>query len=156
MGLIKEFREFAMKGSVVDLAVGVVIGTAFGKIVSSLVSNIIMPPLNLLTAKYGVNFNELALKVRTEAPKLNADGTMVMTADGAPEMALQAYPILNYGPFLQTIVDFMLVAGAIFLVVKLMNSAKARFEKKQQEAPAAPPEDVQLLREIRDLLRQQS
>jgi large conductance mechanosensitive channel len=71
-------------------------------------------------------------------------------------MALQAYPILNYGPFLQTIVDFVLVAGAIFLVVKLMNSAKARFEKKQQEAPAAPPEDVQLLREIRDLLRQQS
>lgn len=153
MGLIKEFREFAMKGSVVDLAVGVVIGTAFGKIVSSLVSNIIMPPLNLLTAKYGVNFNELAWKITTESPKLNADGTMVMGADGSPELVMQKYPILNYGPFLQTIVDFLLIAAAIFLVIKLMNTAKARFEKQQEAAPAAPPEDIQLLREIRDLLQ---
>jgi large conductance mechanosensitive channel len=152
MGLLKEFRDFAMRGNVIDLAVGVVIGAAFGKIVSSLVSNIIMPPLNLLTAKYGVNFNDLALKIKTEAPKLAADGTMVMK-DGKPEMSVQNYPILNYGPFLQSVVDFLLVAAAIFFVIKLINAAKSRFEKQQDEAPAAPPEDVVLLREIRDALK---
>jgi large conductance mechanosensitive channel len=152
MGLLKEFREFAMRGNVIDLAVGVVIGTAFGKIVGSLVANIIMPPLNLVTAKYGVNFNDLALKVRTEAPKLNEDGTMVMT-DGVPEMLVQDYPILNYGPFVQSVVDFILVAAAIFLVIKLLNTAKARFEKQMEDAPAATPEDVLLLREIRDSLK---
>lgn len=152
MGLLKEFREFAMRGNVIDLAVGVVIGAAFGKIVSSLVSNIIMPPLNLLTAKYGVNFNDLAFKIKTEAPKLNADGTMVMK-DGKPEMLTQDYPILNYGPFIQSVVDFLLVAAAIFLVIKLINAAKARFETQKESTPAAPPEDVVLLREIRDALK---
>jgi len=152
MGLLKEFREFAMRGNVIDLAVGVVIGASFGKIVSSLVANIIMPPLNLLTAKYGVNFSELALKIKTEAPKLAADGTMVMK-DGKPEMIDQNYPILNYGPFLQSVVDFILVAAAIFLVVKLINTAKAKFEKQKEDTPAAPPEDVVLLREIRDALK---
>jgi large conductance mechanosensitive channel len=152
MGLLKEFRDFAMRGNVIDLAVGVVIGAAFGKIVSSLVANIIMPPLNLLTAKYGVNFNDLAFKIKTEAPKLNADGTMVMK-DGQPEMAVQDYPILNYGPFIQSVVDFILVAAAIFAVIKLINTAKARFESQKEEAPAATAEDVLLLREIRDSLR---
>ena len=151
MGLFKEFRDFAMRGNVIDLAVGVVIGSAFGKIISSLVSNMIMPPLNLLTSKFGVNFTDLALKIKTEAPKLNADGTMVME-DGKPVMMFQNYPILNYGPFIQSVVDFLLVAAALFLVIKLMNTAKAKFEEKQDEAPAAPPEDVLLLREIRDSL----
>jgi hypothetical protein len=85
MGLLKEFRDFAMRGNVIDLAVGVVIGSAFGKIISSLVANIIMPPLNLLTSKFGVNFTDLAYKIKTEAPKLNPDGTMVMD-DGKPVM----------------------------------------------------------------------
>jgi large conductance mechanosensitive channel len=152
MGMLKEFRDFAMRGNVIDLAVGVVIGASFGKIVSSLVANIIMPPLNLLTAKYGVNFSELAYKIRTEAPKLNADGTMVMK-DGKPEMLSQDYPILNYGPFIQSVVDFLLIALAIFLVIKLINAAKARFDKQSVESPAAPPEDVLLLREIRDALK---
>lgn len=151
MGLMQEFREFAMRGNVVDLAVGVVIGSAFGKIVSSLVANIIMPPLNLITARFGVNFNELALKVKTNAPKLNADGTMVMD-NGKPVMELQDYPILNYGPFIQTVVDFILIAFAIFVVVKMLNNAKKRFEKQQEAAPAATPEDIKLLREIRDSL----
>lgn len=151
MGLMKEFRDFAMRGNVIDLAVGVVIGASFGKIISSLVSNIIMPPLNLLTSKYGVNFSDLAYRIRTEAPKLNPDGTAVMEA-GKPVMAFQDYPILNYGPFIQSVVDFLLVAMALFLVIKLMNTAKAKFESKQDEAPAAPPEDVVLLREIRDAL----
>lgn len=151
MSLLKEFREFAMRGNVIDLAVGVVIGSAFGKIISSLVANIIMPPLNLLTSKFGVNFNDLAYKIKTEAPKLNADGTMVLE-DGKPVMVFQNYPILNYGPFIQSVVDFLLVAAAIFLVVKAINTAKAKFEAKKDEAPAAPPEDIVLLREIRDAL----
>jgi len=151
MGLLKEFREFAMRGNVIDLAVGVVIGSAFGKIISSLVSNIIMPPLNLLTSKFGVNFTDLAYKIKTEAPKLNADGTMLLE-DGKPVMVFQNYPILNYGPFIQSVVDFLLVAAAIFLVVKAINTAKAKFDVAKAETPAAPPEDVALLREIRDAL----
>jgi len=152
MGLIKEFREFAMRGNVIDLAVGVVIGAAFGKIIGSLVANIIMPPLNLLTSKYGVNFNDLALTIKTEAPKLNPDGTMVM-ADGKPEMVFQNYPILNYGPFIQSVIDFLLVAVALFAVIKIINTAKAKFDaQKSEEPPPAPPEDVVLLREIRDAL----
>ena len=152
MSLIKEFREFAMRGNVIDLAVGVVIGAAFGKIISSLVANIIMPPLNLLTSKYGVNFSDLALKIKTEAPKLNPDGTMVM-ADGKPEMVFQNYPILNYGPFIQSVIDFLLVAAALFLVIKIINTAKEKFDAAKADAPPpAPPEDVVLLREIRDAL----
>lgn len=151
MSLMKEFREFAMRGNVIDLAVGVVIGGAFGKIISSLVANIIMPPLNLVTSKYGVNFNDLALKIRTESPKLNADGTMVMV-DGKPEMAFQDYAILNYGPFIQSVIDFLLVAVALFIVIKIMNTAKARFEEKKVEQAPPTPEDVVLLREIRDAL----
>ena len=152
MGLLKEFRDFAMKGNVIDLAVGVVIGAAFGKIIGSLVSNIIMPPLNLLTARFGVNFTDLAWKVPLNAPKLNPDGTMVME-NNQPVMVLQNYPIINYGPFIQSVVDFLLVAAALFVVIKLMNTAKARFEEKKDETPAAPPEDVLLLREIRDALK---
>ncbi len=152
MGLLKEFREFAMRGNVIDLAVGVVIGAAFGKIVSSLVANIIMPPLNLLTFKYGVKFNDLAYTIRTEAPKLGADGRPV-EVDGKEVIIEQDYPILNYGPFIQSVVDFILVAAAIFAVIKLINIAKSRFEKQSETAPAAPPEDVLLLREIRDALK---
>ena len=153
MGLLKEFRDFAMKGNVIDLAVGVVIGTAFGKIISSLVSNIIMPPLNLLTSKFGVNFSDLAYRIRTNAPKLNPDGTKVLE-DGKEVLVFQDYPILAYGPFIQSVVDFLLVAASLFIVIKLMNTAKAKFEAKQEEvAPAAPPEDVLLLREIRDALK---
>ena len=152
MGLFKEFRDFAMRGNVIDLAVGVVIGTAFGKIISSLVSNIVMPPLNLLTSKFNVNFTDLAYRVRTEAPKLNPDGTMVME-DGKPVMMFQDYPVLNYGPFIQSVVDFLLVALAIFAVVKLINTAKSKFETAKETAPAAPPEDIALLREIRDALK---
>ena len=151
MGLMKEFRDFAMRGNVIDLAVGVVIGASFGKIISSLVSNIIMPPLNLLTSKYGVNFADLAYRIRTEAPKLNADGTPLLEG-GKPVMVFQDYPILNYGPFIQSVVDFLLVAAALFLVIKLINTAQARFDAQPAAAPPAPPEDVVLLREIRDAL----
>lgn len=125
MGLVKEFREFAMRGNVIDLAVGVVIGGAFGKIVSSLVENIFMTPLNLITAKSGVSFNTLSLKYK------DAD-------------------VLKYGPFLQTIFEFLIIAFALFLVVKAMNTLK-----RKADTPATPPptpEDILLLREIRDSL----
>ncbi len=155
MSMLKEFREFAMRGSVVDLAVGVVIGAAFGKIIASFVANIVMPPLNLLTAKYGVNFSDLAFKVKTESPKLLPDGTIEKAADGSPVMAMQDYPILNYGPFIQTVVDFMLVAAAIFLAVKVLNAMKKRFEEQKAEEQIAEKatEEVELLREIRDSLK---
>lgn len=135
MGMVQEFKEFALKGNVVDMAVGVVIGGAFGKIVSSFVSNIIMPPLNLLTAKYGVNFADMAYRVKTEAPNVLKDGTIEKAADGTPVMSEQLYPILNYGPFIQTVVDFLIVAVAIFLAVKVMNSVRRRFEEDKVKAP---------------------
>jgi large conductance mechanosensitive channel len=156
VGVVKEFRQFAMRGNVIDLAVGVVIGGAFGKIISSLVANIIMPPLNLLTSKYGVHFNDLALTIETESPKLKPDGSMVVSAvDGKPEMVFQNYPILNYGPFLQSVIDFLLVALALFVVIKIINTAKTRFETEAVETPPAPPEEILLLREIRDALAKQ-
>ncbi len=152
MGLFKDFRDFAMRGNMIDLAVGVVIGTAFSKIISSLVANIVMPPLNLLTSKFNVNFSDLALRVRTEAPKLAPDGTMVLE-DGKPVMLIQDYPVLNYGPFIQSVVDFLLVAVAIFVVVKLIHTARAKFETQKPVEPALPSEEVLLLREIRDSLK---
>ena len=152
--LASEFKAFALRGNVIDLAVGVVIGTAFTKIVNSLVSNLIMPPLNLITSKFRVNFADWAYKVRTESPKLDPKtGEMIKDAAGKPEMLVQDYPILKYGPFIETVVDFLLISLAIFLFVKAINAAKARFEKaKAQEPPAEPTEDVLLLREIRDAL----
>lgn len=152
---ITEFREFAMRGNVIDLAVAVVIGAAFGKIVNSFVANIVMPPLNLLTARSGVNFNEAALTVTIDAPKLDEAGNKLTNADGSIIHIPTEYAILNYGPFIQTIVDFLIVAVAIFLVVKAINALKDRFKKEEEvAAPAGPSEEVLLLREIRDALKQ--
>ena len=152
MGMMQEFKEFAMRGNVVDLAVGVVIGGAFGKIVSSLVSDIIMPPLNLLTAKSGVNFNQLALKMPFRLPKLD-EAKQPIVENGQPVMETVQYNILNYGPFIQSIIDFLIVAFAIFLAVRLMNSTKKRLEKEQAAAPPAEPSDeIKLLTQIRDAL----
>ena len=131
MGMMQEFKEFAMRGNVVDLAVGVVIGAAFGKIVSSVVADVIMPPIGLMMG--GVDFTDLKVVLKDAVGE-----TPAVT--------------LNYGSFLQTCVDFLIVAFAIFLLVKAMNSLK----RKEEEAPAAPPpppaQEV-LLTEIRDLLR---
>jgi len=131
MGMIKEFKEFAVKGNVVDMAVGIIIGAAFGKIVSSLVADVVMPPIGLLLS--GVDFSDLAI-------------TLKAAAEGAPAV------VISYGKFLQTAVDFLLVAGAVFLLVKGINALR-----RQAEAPAPPPapsnEEV-LLTEIRDLLKQ--
>jgi len=132
--LIKEFKEFAMRGNVIDLAVGVVIGSAFGKIVSSLVSDIIMPVLSLILGR--VNLTALTV------PILSA------TAGGAPI-------IITYGVFLQTVLDFIVIALSIFLMIKLIN----RLQKKKEETPpppAPPSKEELLLTEIRDLLKEQN
>ena len=133
MSFISEFKAFAMRGNVIDLAVGVVIGAAFGKIVASLVDNIVMPPLGVVIGN--VDFSDLVIKIGTPV----ADAKGVVTG-GA---------IIKYGVFLNTIIQFIIVAIAIFLVVKLMN----RLTRKQEAAPAPPPPDVVLLTEIRDLLK---
>jgi large conductance mechanosensitive channel len=133
MSFFKEFREFAMRGNVVDLAVGVIIGGAFGKIVSSLVSDIIMPPLGLLIG--GVDFKQFSWVIRP------AEGDIPAV-------------VMNYGMFIQNIFDFTIVAFAIFIAIKLMNKMRRSEEEKPSEPPAPPAEQV-LLTEIRDILKQQ-
>lgn len=150
MSMLKEFRDFAMRGSVIDLAVGVVIGAAFSKIVNSFVSNLIMPPINLLTARFGINFSQAAIKINTESPVLKPDGTMEKDAAGEIVTKLQDYSVLNYGPFIETIVEFVLIAVALFIAIKAANHFR---EKKAPEPEAATAEDILLLREIRDSLR---
>ncbi len=156
MSMLQEFKAFAMRGNVIDLAVAVVIGGAFGKIVTSMVNDIVMPPLNLITAKTGVNFNGLSLKYShvfgstVDLPKMDG-GKPVTDAAGAAVMVPSDPDILKYGPFLQASLDFLIVAFAIFMMVRLMNT----LQKKKEEAPAPPTppsEDVLLLREIRDSL----
>ncbi|AHY57928.1 large-conductance mechanosensitive channel protein MscL [Stenotrophomonas rhizophila] len=133
MGMFTEFKEFAMRGNVIDLAVGVVIGAAFGKIVTALVDKIIMPPLGWLIGR--VDFSQLAW---TLAPaRLGPDGKEIPAV------------VIGYGDFLNTLVQFVIVAFAIFLVVKVIN----RLARKKEAAPAAPAEEVLLLREIRDNLK---
>lgn len=131
MKIIDEFKAFAMKGNVVDMAVGIIIGAAFGKIVASVVNDIIMPPIGLLVG--GVNFTDLKL-------------VMKAATDTAPAVTW------NYGSFLQVTFDFLIIAFAVFMLIKAINAAK----KKQEEAPAPPPapsKEETLLSEIRDLLK---
>lgn len=132
MSLLREFKAFAVKGNMIDMAVGIIIGAAFGKIVSSLVGDVIMPPLGLLIG--GVDFSDLAITLKA------AEG-------GAPAV------VLAYGKFIQSIVDFLIVAFAIFVGIKAINRLK-----REEPAPAAPPaptRDQELLAEIRDLLKAQ-
>ena len=143
MSMLKEFREFALKGSVVDLAVGVIIGAAFGTIVSSLVDDIIMPPIGLLLA--GIDFSALKLILREAAPAVGAEGAPGFIA-ATPEVAI------NYGKFINAAIKFVIVAFVLFFIIKMMNSMK-RKEAAAPAAPAEPPADVKLLTEIRDLLK---
>ena len=133
MGMMTEFKEFAMRGNVIDLAVGVVIGAAFGKIVTALVDKVLMPPLGLLIG--GVDFAKLGIVLK--------EATVDAAGKEVPAV------VLAYGEFINAVVQFVIVAFAIFLVVKAIN----RLHKKPAEAPAATPEDILLLREIRDALR---
>ena len=131
MSLMKEFKSFAMRGNVVDLAVAVVIGGAFGRIVSSLVNDIIMPPLGVLLG--GVDFKDLVIVIKKATEEVDA-------------------VTLNYGMFIQNIIDFIIIAFAIFMIIKGVNSLR----KKEAETPADPPAPTtqeQLLTEIRDLLK---
>ena len=131
MGLVSEFKDFAMRGNVMDMAVGIIIGGAFGKIVSSFVNDILMPPLGL--AMGNINFTDLAVQLAEKG------------ADGKPVL-------WKYGAFIQTTVDFIIIAFAIFLMVKWMNSLKKE-EEAVPEAPPEPPAEEKLLTEIRDLLQ---
>lgn len=136
MSFLKEFKAFAMRGNVVDMAVGIIIGGAFGKIVSSLVNDIIMPPIGVLIG--GVNFADLKLVLKKA------------TVDAANK-EIPAVTI-NYGVLVNTVIDFLIIAFAIFMVIKLMNMLK----KKEETAPAPPPPptaEERLLTEIRDVLR---
>lgn len=135
MSILKEFRDFAMRGNVVDLAVGVIIGGAFGKITTSLVNDVIMPPIGVILGQ--VDFADLRLQL--VAP--GADGTGGV--------------FLSYGSFINTVVDFLIVAAAIFMVVKAMNSLQ-RKEEAKPAAPPAPPRSEVLLEEIRDALKAKS
>ena len=133
MSMMKEFRDFAMRGNVVDMAVGIVIGGAFGKIVSSFVNDILMPPIGMAIG--GVDFSDLAITLK------EASGEVAAVT-------------VNYGTFIQTTLDFIIIAFAIFMVIKAMNSMK----KKEEEAPAEPPKpsaEETLLTEIRDLLKKE-
>lgn len=132
MKIISEFKAFAMKGNVADMAVGIIIGAAFGKIVSSMVTDIIMPPLGLLIG--GVNFTDLKIVMKS-------------AVDSNPAVTL------NYGNFLQVVFDFMIVAFAVFMVIKAMNAAKQKQEAATPTAPPPPTKDQVLLTEIRDLLK---
>lgn len=133
MGMLQEFKEFAMRGNVVDLAVGVVIGGAFGKIVSSVVADMIMPPIGVLMG--GVNFTNLKMVLK----------------EGVGEIPAVT---LNYGNFIQSGVDFLIVAMAIFLMIKALNSMKKAEAAAPPAAPPPPPATEVLLGEIRDLLKQ--
>lgn len=131
MSIVKEFKEFAVKGNMMDMAVGIIIGAAFGKIVSSLVADVIMPPLGLLIG--GIDFSAMGVVLKEGVGNTPAT-------------------VLRYGAFIQALFDFLIVAFAIFLLVKGIN----RLRRKREEAPAAPPREEVLLQEIRDILKAQA
>jgi large conductance mechanosensitive channel len=136
--MFKEFKEFAMRGNVVDMAVGIVIGGAFGKIVSSFVADVIMPPIGLLIG--GVDFTELKFTIQDAV--VDAAGTVTTEAVS-----------INYGTFIQTAIDFIIIAFAIFMVIKGMNSMKKKEEAAPPPPPPGPTKEEVLLTEIRDLLK---
>ncbi|MBS4000965.1 MAG: large-conductance mechanosensitive channel protein MscL [Desulfobulbaceae bacterium] len=131
-GIVKEFKEFAVKGNVVDMAVGIIIGGAFGKIVSSFVNDVVMPPIGMLIG--GVDFQSLSL-VLQEATEAEAAVT------------------INYGLFINNVVDFVIIAFVIFMAIKAINRLKRKEEAAPEPAPAPPSPEVELLSEIRDLLK---
>ena len=136
--MLDEFKKFAMRGNVVDMAVGIIIGGAFGKIISSFVGDVIMPPIGMLMGN--VDFSQLFI---------NLSDTSYATLAAAKEAGA---PTINYGVFMNTVLDFLIVAFAIFMVIRGMNKMKKKEEEKPAE-PAKPSEEVQLLTDIRDALK---
>lgn len=132
MSMLKEFQDFAMKSNFIDMATGIIIGGAAGTVVKSLVSDIIMPPIGYLMG--GVNFSDMSFP-------------MGVGADGKTEVAIK------YGSFIDNIISFLIIMGAIFMLIKVINTAKAKFEKEEAEKPAEPPRQEVLLEEIRDALK---
>ncbi len=132
MGMLGEFKEFALKSNFVDMATGIVIGGAIGTVVKSLVSDIIMPPIGL--ALGGIDFSELAIKLQDKV-------------GDKPEVAIK------YGSFINNLISFLIIMAAIFMIIKVINTAKAQFEKEEEEKPSEPPRNEVLLEEIRDLLK---
>ncbi len=137
MSMLQEFKDFAMRGNVVDMAVGVIIGGAFGKITTSLVNDILMPPLGVVLG--GIDFKDKVVVLKQAV----VDAAGVVTTPAVS---------LNYGLFINTVIDFTIVAFALFMVIKAMNKLKKK-QAAAPAAPAAPPADVVLLTEIRDLLK---
>jgi large conductance mechanosensitive channel len=137
-GLLKEFKEFAIKGNVVDMAVGIIIGAAFGTIVKSLVSDVIMPPIGVLMG--GIDFADLFI---------NLSGGSYATLEAAKKAGAVT---LNYGAFINTVISFVIVAAAVFALIKGMNSLKRQEEEAAATEPPAPPRQEVLLEEIRDAL----
>ncbi|MGH7884659.1 MAG: large conductance mechanosensitive channel protein MscL [Thermodesulfobacteriota bacterium] len=137
--MLKEFKEFAIKGNVLDMAVGIIIGAAFGTIVKSLVDDVIMPPIGL--ALGNVDFSNLFLLLK--------EGTTAAPYASLADAAAAGAVTINYGAFINNVITFLIVAFAVFMLVKSFNTLK----KKEEAAPAAPPEDIVLLREIRDSLK---
>ncbi len=132
MGMLGEFKEFALKSNFVDMATGIVIGGAIGTVVKSLVSDIIMPPIGL--ALGGIDFSELAIKLQDKV-------------GDKPEVAIK------YGSFINNLISFLIIMAAIFMIIKVINTAKAQFEKEEEEKASEPPRNEVLLEEIRDLLK---
>lgn len=142
MGFVKEFQEFALKGNVMDMAVGIIIGGAFGKIITSLVNDIIMPPIGMLTGK---GFGDLKYVLKEAVPaQVNEAGEEVVAAVDAVT--------LNYGAFIQNTIDFLIIAVVIFMLIKGMNNLRKK-EEPAPETPAEDPADIALLKEIRDALK---
>ncbi|MCB1896567.1 MAG: large conductance mechanosensitive channel protein MscL [Zoogloeaceae bacterium] len=139
MSFISEFKEFAVKGNVVDMAVGIIIGAAFGKIVDSLVKDLVMPVMGKLIG--GVDFRNLYINL----------GDKAYESMEAAEKA--GAPLIKYGMFINTVIDFLIIAMAIFVAIKVINKLKRQEEAPAEPAPEPDPEDVVLLREIRDLLK---
>ena len=164
MGFVKEFKEFALKGNVMDMAVGVIIGGAFGKIVTSLVDDVLMPAIGLLTGGVDLSGLEYHLPpvskmVGEAAEAVGAEGAVEAAADAANAVAANAGvaaeatgAVLKYGAFIQNVIDFLIIALCIFLMIKFMN--KLMPKKEEPEAPAGPTQE-ELLTDIRDLLKKQ-
>ena len=146
MNIIKEFKEFALKGNVVDLAVGVIIGVAFGKVVTSVVNDIIMPPIGKIMG--GVNFADLFINL--DPSKLAKDGSVIKSLAQAKEAGAA---VIAYGSFINTVIDFTIVAFCIFMIVKVMNTLKKKPVPVIETAPLAPTREENLLMEIRDVLK---
>ncbi|MHA3096619.1 large conductance mechanosensitive channel protein MscL [Acinetobacter brisouii] len=145
MSILKEFREFAVKGNMIDLAVGVIIGGAFGKIVDSLVKDIIMPIITLITGG-GVDFTQKFIVLGNNPKNLQS----------LAELQKAGVNVLSYGNFLTILINFIILAWVVFVMVKLINKMRRKQEAEAAPAPVATPEDIQLLREIRDELKKKA